>query len=123
MNRSEFGWFSEKITTWYRTNKRDFPWRNTTDPYKIWVSEIILQQTRTEQGLPYFRKFIEIFPDILSLANASEDEVLRVWQGLGYYSRARNMHATAKIISENYSGKFPDTYENLLKLKGFGPYT
>jgi A/G-specific adenine glycosylase len=115
--------FEQKIIGWYQSNKRDLPWRNTKDPYKIWLSEIILQQTRVAQGLPYYEKFVENYPDILSLANAPEQEVLRLWQGLGYYSRARNMHATAKLITEQHRGFFPNTYTELLKLKGIGPYT
>ena len=115
--------FSEKLINWYYQNKRDLPWRNIKDPYQIWLSEVILQQTRVVQGLPYYEKFVENFPDIFSLANANEQEVLRLWQGLGYYSRARNMHATAKIIANDFNGKFPENYEGLLKLKGIGPYT
>ena len=105
------------------TNKRDLPWRNTADPYMIWLSEIILQQTRVAQGLPYFLKFIDEFPTIFDLANASETKVLRLWQGLGYYSRARNLHACAKSVVEKYNGKFPDNYAALLQLKGVGKYT
>ncbi len=115
--------FSEKLINWYYQNKRDLPWRNINDPYKIWLSEVILQQTRVAQGLPYYEKFVEQYPTIKSLANADENEVLRLWQGLGYYSRARNMHATAKIIANDFDGVFPKTYEGLLKLKGIGPYT
>lgn len=103
--------------------KRELPWRQTRDPYTIWVSEIILQQTRVEQGTPYFERFIAAFPNIKSLANAPEDKVLAFWQGLGYYSRARNMQAAAKQIMTNYSGQFPSAYEDILKLKGIGPYT
>lgn len=115
--------FSEKILLWYSENKRSLPWRNTTDPYKIWLSEIILQQTRVAQGLPYYRKFIKAFPTIKDLASAGETEVLKHWQGLGYYSRARNMHQTAILISEDMDGIFPDTFEGLLQLKGVGDYT
>ncbi len=115
--------FSKKLIAWYLQNKRDLPWRNTKDPYRIWLSEIMLQQTRVAQGLPYYLTFITAFPKIEDLANASEDEVLKLWQGLGYYSRARNLHATAKIISYNYKGVFPTTYNDLLKLKGVGDYT
>lgn len=104
-------------------NKRDLPWRNTTDPYMIWLSEIILQQTRVAQGLPYFLKFVEAFPTVFDLAAASETKVLRLWQGLGYYSRARNLHTCAKTVVEKYKGKFPDSYRELLKLKGVGKYT
>lgn len=115
--------FSEKVIGWYEDNKRDLPWRHTKVPYIIWLSEIILQQTRVAQGLPYFNKFVEAFPTVQHFARASEEEVLRLWQGLGYYSRARNMHATAKQVVDIYDGSFPATYEGLMKLKGVGPYT
>ena len=115
--------FGEKIISWYLKNKRDLPWRNTKNPYKIWLSEIILQQTRVAQGLPYYHKFVENFPTINELADADEGEILRTWQGLGYYSRGRNLHKTAKIIKNEYSGKFPEHFEDLKKLKGIGPYT
>lgn len=115
--------FSQNILTWYAHNKRTMPWRSTRDPYKIWLSEIILQQTRVAQGTPYYIKFVENFPTVYDLANASEEQVLKLWQGLGYYSRARNLHTTAKMVVENYGGKFPDTYKELLKLKGVGDYT
>lgn len=115
--------FSEVLIEWFHHKKRDLPWRKTNDPYKIWLSEVILQQTRVAQGLPYYEKFVENYPTIVSLANADEQEVLRLWQGLGYYSRARNIHATAKIIVEDYEGFFPNTYDSLIKLKGIGPYT
>ncbi len=115
--------FSEKILLWYAKNKRTLPWRSTKDPYKIWLSEIMLQQTRVAQGMPYYLKFTEKFPTVQDLANASEESVLKLWQGLGYYSRARNLHATAKMIVDDYGGRFPDTYNELLKLKGVGDYT
>jgi A/G-specific adenine glycosylase len=115
--------FSSKIIDWYEENKRDLPWRNTTDPYQIWLSEIILQQTRVDQGLSYFNKFIEHYPTINSLANASEQEVLKLWQGLGYYSRARNLHFTSKYISKELAGIFPAEYNDILALKGVGEYT
>lgn len=108
---------------WYHQNKRSLPWRETTDPYKIWLSEIILQQTRVAQGTPYYLKFIEVFPSVEDMAKAKEDKILKLWQGLGYYSRARNLHATAKIIVNEYSGKFPDNYKKLLTLRGVGDYT
>jgi len=111
------------ILNWYQHSKRELPWRNTKDPYVIWISEIILQQTRMEQGLPYFHRFVQRFPDITSLASASEDEVLKLWQGLGYYSRARNMHHTAKRIHADYQGVFPESFDELKKLKGIGDYT
>ncbi|MBK0380258.1 A/G-specific adenine glycosylase [Mucilaginibacter segetis] len=115
--------FSEQIISWYNDNKRELPWRNTTDAYIIWLSEIILQQTRVEQGLPYFYRFLERFPDISSFANAREDEILNLWQGLGYYSRGRNMLKTAQLIQDQYNGVFPVKYDDLIKLKGIGEYT
>jgi len=115
--------FSNKLIAWYLENKRAMPWRKTTDPYRIWLSEIILQQTRVEQGLPYYLKFTETFPNVYELAHAQEETVLKLWQGLGYYSRARNLHACAKHIVSELDGKFPETYEGLLKLKGVGDYT
>ncbi len=104
-------------------HKRDLPWRHTTDPYLIWLSEIILQQTRVKQGMPYYEAFAEKYPTVSDLAMAEEIEVLRLWQGLGYYARARNMHATAKLVTRLHNGKFPDNYLGLLALKGIGPYT
>ncbi|AXT62182.1 A/G-specific adenine glycosylase [Aquimarina sp. AD10] len=115
--------FSKKLITWYLQNKRSMPWRKTTDPYRIWLSEIILQQTRVAQGLPYYLSFTETFPTVFDLANANEEQVLKLWQGLGYYSRARNLHATAKYVANDLNGVFPDTYIGLLKLKGVGDYT
>jgi A/G-specific adenine glycosylase len=115
--------FHRLITEWYRLNKRDLPWRNTNNPYFIWLSEIILQQTRVAQGLSYYLKFIKHYPTVVDLANASEQDVLNDWQGLGYYSRARNLHATAKIISAQFDGIFPDKHDQILKLKGVGEYT
>ncbi len=115
--------FAKRLKQWYLTHKRDLPWRNTQDPYLIWLSEVILQQTRVVQGMPYFLKFAEKYPTINLLANAPVDEVMRLWQGLGYYSRARNMHNTAKIIHEQLKGVFPNNYNDLIKLKGIGPYT
>ena len=94
--------FSRTILEWYHVNKRLLPWRNTNEPYLIWLSEIMLQQTRVAQGIPYYLRFVEAFPEVKDLASASEEQVLKLWQGLGYYSRARNLHATAKIISEKY---------------------
>lgn len=115
--------FSNSLIHWYLQNKRDLPWRNTSDAYTIWLSEIILQQTRVAQGLPYFEAFIEAFPTVFDLAKASEEQVLKLWQGLGYYSRARNLHATAKLIVDEYDGVFPTSYEKLITLKGVGEYT
>lgn len=114
---------AKKIISWYGLNKRDLPWRVTKDPYKIWVSEIILQQTRVEQGLPYYHRFIERFPTVESLATATITEVLLLWQGLGYYSRARNMHETANIIASKFKGSFPEKYSEIITLKGIGKYT
>ncbi|MEZ4937837.1 MAG: A/G-specific adenine glycosylase [Crocinitomicaceae bacterium] len=115
--------FHAEILMWYSQNKRDLPWRLTKDPYRIWLSEIILQQTRVEQGLAYYEKFVKRFPSIFDLAKASEDDVLKLWEGLGYYSRGRNLLATAKRIVQEYSGQFPVSASELRKLKGIGPYT
>lgn len=115
--------FVNQLISWYQHQKRDLPWRETSDPYKIWLSEIILQQTRVKQGMPYYLKFIEQYPTINDLANAPEAEVLRLWQGLGYYSRARNLHACAKTVSSELGGVFPSKFDALLKLKGIGRYT
>lgn len=115
--------FSNILLKWYALNKRELPWRDTNNPYFIWISEIILQQTRVEQGTPYYLRFIKAFPTVTDLANASEDKVLKLWQGLGYYSRARNLHLSAKYIQEHYHGIFPNTHKDILKLKGVGVYT
>lgn len=115
--------FSHKIIRWYEQHKRDLPWRNTGDAYLIWLSEIILQQTRVEQGMSYYLKFASEFPTIKHLAKADNEKVMKLWQGLGYYSRARNLHTTAKIVAEKYKGKFPDNYNEILALKGIGEYT
>lgn len=116
-------YFSEILFAWYNDHERALPWRQTRNPYFIWISEIILQQTRVEQGLPYYQRFVTTFPDVHSLAGASEDAVLKTWQGLGYYSRARNMHKTARLIADKYNGYFPKTLQGLLELPGIGPYT
>jgi A/G-specific adenine glycosylase len=116
-------YFSKKIVEWYQNNRRNLPWRDTGDPYKIWLSEIILQQTRVLQGLPYYQQFVSTFPTIHSLAIASEQQVLRLWQGLGYYSRARNLHKCAKLVSKQLKGEFPRTYADLKNLPGVGDYT
>ncbi|MDF1518779.1 MAG: A/G-specific adenine glycosylase [Lutibacter sp.] len=115
--------FSKQLTYWYLHNKRNLPWRNTLDPYTIWLSEIILQQTRVEQGTSYYLRFINNFPTVFDLAIASEEQVLKLWQGLGYYSRARNLHFSAKYIVNDLNGNFPASYKELLKLKGVGDYT
>jgi A/G-specific adenine glycosylase len=115
--------FSNEIISWYSQNKRDLPWRNTTNPYYIWLSEIILQQTRVDQGLPYYLNFVKAFPTVEDLAKAKEDTVLKLWQGLGYYSRARNLHIAANQVVNDFDGKFPTTKKELLALKGVGDYT
>ncbi len=115
--------FSEHILAWYHQHKRALPWRETRNPYVIWLSEIILQQTRVEQGMPYFLKFVEELPNVTKFAAAEEATILRLWQGLGYYSRARNMHKASKYVMENHAGSFPVAYEELLKLPGVGEYT
>ncbi len=113
--------FADILISWYDKNKRDLPWRHTRNPYLIWISEIILQQTRVAQGYDYYQRFVQRFPDVFSLAGAHEDEVMKYWQGLGYYSRARNLHAAAKSMAE--AGGFPDTYDGVRALKGVGEYT
>lgn len=115
--------FSEILIDWYSIEKRDLPWRQTKDPYKIWLSEIILQQTRVAQGLPYYERFIATFPTVDDLAMAHEDTILRIWQGLGYYSRARNLHKAAKMVVGKYSSQFPSNQAGLLQLPGVGEYT
>lgn len=115
--------FNTILTHWYSIYKREMPWRKTKNPYHIWLSEIILQQTQIKQGLPYYEAFISRFPTIFDLANSTESEVLKLWQGLGYYSRARNLHATANYIAKNLKGVFPNNYNGLLQLKGVGDYT
>lgn len=114
---------SNTLAEWYKQNKRDLPWRNISDPYKIWISEIILQQTRVNQGMSYYLRFIERFPTVKILAEANEDEVLKYWQGLGYYTRARNLHKAAKQIDLNFEGIFPSQHSDILKLAGIGDYT
>ena len=120
-NRIIMAEFADILIRWYDENKRDLPWRNTKDPYRIWISEIILQQTRVAQGYDYYIRFVRRFPDVFSLAEAEEDEVMKYWQGLGYYSRARNLHAAARSVAE--AGSFPSTYEGVLAMKGVGEYT
>lgn len=115
--------FNKILTHWYSVNKRDLPWRATKNPYYIWLSEIIMQQTQIKQGLPYYEAFVTNYPTVFDLANADEEAVLKLWQGLGYYSRARNLHASAKYIAYDLKGKFPHTYSEIIKLKGVGDYT
>ena len=113
----------QKLLLWYNSNKRDLPWRNSNDPYKIWLSEVILQQTRVNQGWEYYLRFMEKYPTVSALAAAPQQDVLKLWQGLGYYSRARNLHEAAKFIVKEHKGKFPDRYECIRALKGVGDYT
>ncbi|HOP03429.1 MAG TPA: A/G-specific adenine glycosylase [Tenuifilaceae bacterium] len=115
--------FKSFLIAWYNKNKRDLPWRNTTDPYLIWIAEIILQQTRVAQGLGYYLRFTSEFPTVFDLANANEDKVLKVWQGLGYYTRARNLQKAAKRIVKQYKGKLPGSYDELITIEGIGPYS
>src|SRR5689334_12641828 len=116
--------FSPILLKWNKQkNSRQMPWKGEKDPYKIWLSEIILQQTRVEQGLKYYNKFIHAFPDVHELAKASEQSIYKHWEGLGYYSRCKNLIATARNVSKNLKGKFPGTYDEIKKLKGIGPYT
>ena len=115
--------FREKLLAWYDANKRDLPWRRTQDPYKIWISEIMLQQTRVDTVIPYYERFLDWFPTIEDLANAQEEKLLKAWEGLGYYSRVRNMQKAAQQIMEDHGGVFPSSYEKISKLKGIGPYT
>ncbi|WP_080059270.1 A/G-specific adenine glycosylase [Spirosoma aerolatum] len=115
--------FAPVLERWYEVHKRDLPWRHTRDPYRIWLSEIILQQTRVAQGKPYYERFVKAYPTIADMARADERELLRLWQGLGYYSRARNLHQTARYVTLQLEGKFPSTYHELLKMKGIGAYT
>jgi A/G-specific adenine glycosylase len=118
-----FKYISQKLTGWYKNNKRDLPWRDISDPYRIWISEIILQQTRVNQGLSYYNRFIESFPTVAILAEADEDDVLKHWQGLGYYTRARNLHKAAQQIKKNFNGRFPSAHSDILQLSGIGDYT
>lgn len=121
--QKEHSYIPDILANWYIENKRDLPWRGTIDPYQIWISEIILQQTRVNQGLDYYLRFIERFPTVKTLAEAHEEEVLNYWQGLGYYSRARNLHKAAQQIMHDFRGTFPTDYENIKSLKGIGDYT
>lgn len=115
--------FSNAILNWYDENKRKMPWRKTKDPYKIWLSEIILQQTKVNQGIPYYKRFIKKYPSIKSLSKASEDDILKLWEGLGYYSRARNIYKTTQLLINKHDGNFPVTFNEIINLPGIGPYT
>lgn len=115
--------FATELLNWYQDHKRQMPWRGEADPYKIWISEIMLQQTRVDQATPYFQNFISLFPTVYDLAKSDQQEVLKAWEGLGYYSRARNLHAASKMVVEEFDGKVPETYDKIIKLKGVGPYT
>ncbi|PWN06166.1 A/G-specific adenine glycosylase [Rhodohalobacter mucosus] len=115
--------FAENLLTWYRREKRDLPWRKTDDPYRIWVSEIMLQQTRVDTVIPYWHRFLAAFPTVHHLANADRQQVLKLWEGLGYYSRGRNLHDAARTVADKYDGRLPDTYEKISALKGIGPYS
>ncbi|MCW9707696.1 A/G-specific adenine glycosylase [Fodinibius salsisoli] len=120
MNRTDF---QSRLLSWYDQNKREMPWRDCGDPYKIWLSEIMLQQTRVNQATPYFERFVSTFPTVHDLAAADQQEVLKVWEGLGYYSRARNLHAASKLVVDKFDGKVPDNWDEINELKGVGPYT
>ena len=122
-NSESYSYISRLLTDWYQANKRDLPWRKTSDPYRIWISEIILQQTRVNQGMEYYLRFVERFPTVSELAKAHEDEVLKYWQGLGYYSRARNLYKAAQQIVSKFDGDFPKQHSDILKLSGIGDYT
>ena len=113
----------QALLLWYQQNKRDLPWRHTSDPYRIWISEIMLQQTRVEAVKPYYARFLEICPNVQELASLPEEKLMKLWEGLGYYSRARNLQKAARVVVENYGGVMPNTYEELLKLPGIGEYT
>ena len=123
MSEEEVSYFRRALLEWAAQTPRPMPWKGEKDPYKIWLSEVILQQTRVEQGMPYYEKFVKSYPDALALAGAPEDEVLKMWEGLGYYSRARNLLQTARHIAFDRNGIFPDSYEDIRSLKGVGDYT
>jgi A/G-specific adenine glycosylase len=123
MQKSPIHPFSATIMAWYATHSRELPWRQTQDPYAIWLSEIILQQTRVAQGLPYYERLFAAFPTVQDLAEAPEALLLRLWQGLGYYSRARNLQKAAQLVMRDFAGVFPSSYEQIITLPGVGPYT
>jgi A/G-specific adenine glycosylase len=123
LNVSDVKVLQEELLKWYQVHKRDLPWRKNTDPYRVWVSEIMLQQTRVDTVIPYYERFMKQFPTLQDLAQAPEEQVLKAWEGLGYYSRARNLHTAVKEVAEKYNGKVPDEPKEISKLKGIGPYT
>jgi len=124
MENKQHKFFADTLLQWDNfSNKRVMPWKGEKDPYKIWISEIMLQQTRVDQGIGYFNRFMEVFPTIQDLADSEDVTVFKLWEGLGYYSRCKNMLTTARFIVSEYKGIFPDTYHSILKLKGIGPYT
>ncbi|MDY0406879.1 A/G-specific adenine glycosylase [Virgibacillus sp. 179-BFC.A HS] len=123
LNHFNIQGFQENLIAWYQANKRNLPWRENQDPYRVWVSEIMLQQTKVDTVIPYFQRFMEKFPDVYRLASADEQDVLKAWEGLGYYSRARNLQSAVREVVSEYDGKIPDNKEALGKLKGIGPYT
>lgn len=122
-NKADWNFFRNELLNWYRADRRPMPWKEEPDPYLIWLSEIILQQTRVEQGMPYFERFKAAYPRVTDLAAANDDDVMKLWEGLGYYSRARNLLKAARMVVREYGGKFPATHEGLLSLPGVGPYT
>ena len=123
MMEYELGALVEPLCFWYKKNKRSMPWREASTPYHVWISEIMLQQTRIEAVMGYYARFMEKLPDVKSLSEVPEDELLKLWEGLGYYNRVRNLQKAAIQIMEDYGGRMPDSYEELLKLKGIGSYT
>lgn len=123
MEQTDWTYFRDHLLAWYRPERRPMPWKEAADPYQIWLSEIILQQTRVEQGLPYFQRFVAAYPTVKDLARAPDDEVMKLWEGLGYYSRARNLLRAARLVTDTFGGRFPNTYEGLRALPGIGPYT
>ncbi|MGB3801739.1 MAG: A/G-specific adenine glycosylase, partial [Lewinella sp.] len=123
MPAADWSYFRSSLLGWYEPERRPMPWKSVKNPYAVWLSEIILQQTRVAQGMPYFERFIEAYPTVTDLARADDDAVMKLWEGLGYYSRARNLLKAARMVANDYNGEFPDTYKELLSLPGIGPYT
>jgi A/G-specific adenine glycosylase len=123
MKRARVDFFREKLLHWHKRIERPMPWKGEKDPYRIWISEIMLQQTRVEQATEYYNRFLSLFPNVNMLASADEEEVLKAWEGLGYYRRAKHLHHASRTIVEDFGGSFPHTYEEIIKLKGIGPYT